>query len=207
MPDFHDVRLPDNVERGAQGGPRFNTTVTEFASGEEHRNKNWSQTRGQWDLSYGIQDIIDIGAVQTFFYAREGRAHGFRFKDWSDFNIGLGTSSGQTIGAGDTVEVAFQVFKRYSDSANTFDRTIKKIVSGTVQVFLDTVLQADPADYSIDLSTGIVTFTSAPGAAAVVSIICEFDVPVRFEQDGLDIQMETAQNGIVPAIPVIELRR
>ena len=34
---FDEVRLPTNVEKGAVGGPMFNTTVLELTSGPSNR--------------------------------------------------------------------------------------------------------------------------------------------------------------------------
>ncbi|HNQ98402.1 MAG TPA: DUF2460 domain-containing protein [Trueperaceae bacterium] len=218
---FHEVRLPSDVERGAVGGPRFKTTVLQLASGFEQRNIDWEQVKGEWDISYGLMSLRDneldtyIHAVRDFFYARSGRAHGFRFKDWSDFEIGEPSDplgGHQLIGLGDGATTQFQVFKRYSSGGVSYDRVIKKLVSGTVSVLLDSVVQL--AGYSVDVNTGLVTFDvapaatggSGPGGEVVVQVACEFDVPVRFDDDHLKITVQTAQAGQIPAIPLVEIR-
>jgi uncharacterized protein (TIGR02217 family) len=89
-----------------------------------------------------------------------------------------------------------------------------KIVSGTVNVLLDNVPQADPGDYSIDLNTGLITFVSPPASTGgsgpsgeeVVEVALEFDVPVRFEDDHLQITTQIFNAGSVPALQLIELR-
>jgi len=35
---FHEVRFPDNISRGARGGPERRTQVVELVSGDEERN-------------------------------------------------------------------------------------------------------------------------------------------------------------------------
>ena len=40
---FHNVQLPEEVERGAQGGPQFKTTVFTLSSGYEKRNVEWER--------------------------------------------------------------------------------------------------------------------------------------------------------------------
>jgi len=197
---FHDVRLPDDIERGASGGPGFKTTVITLASGHEKRNVEWSQQRGRWDIGYGIQSLDGLGDVVDFFYARQGRAFGFRFKDWSDFEI----TDKQPIGTGDGLEVEFQIFKRYSSGGIDFDRTITKPVSGTVKPFLDGVEQT--SGFTVDNTTGIITFDTAPGAGVEVQVECEFDTPVRFDTDNLDISVETFSAGAIPSISIIEIR-
>lgn len=206
MPSFHEVRLPEDIERGSSGGPRFNTTVMTLASGHEKRNVNWSRSRGRWDVGYGIQYIGDLETVIEFFYARQGRGYGFRFKDWSDYKIGeVGTPHNFTttsagIGAG-----PYQVYKVYTSGSTTFSRKIIKLVSGTISVYLNGVV-VNPADYVTDLNAGTITFDSAPANGQNLGIICEFDVPVRFDTDELNVSMEVFNAGTVPSIPIIELR-
>lgn len=211
---FHEVRLPDDVERGAVGGPGFKTTVLILESGFEQRNIDWSQTRGEWDISYGLMQMEDetlettVHAVRDFFYARQGRACGFRFKDWSDFEIGdvaNPTIDNQSIGLGDGINPLFQVFKRYISGSINYDRVIKKLVTGQVVVLLDNIVQV--AGFTVDDDLGTITFAVAPGVSVNVQVALEFDVPVRFDDDLLKITVQTFQSGQIPPIPLIELRR
>lgn len=41
---FHEVRFPDNISRGARGGPERRTQIVELASGDE-RNASWANSR------------------------------------------------------------------------------------------------------------------------------------------------------------------
>jgi hypothetical protein len=81
---FHEVRFPDNISRGARGGPERRTQIVELASGDEERNASWANSRRRYDVAYGIRRVDDLAAVVAFFEARNGRLHGFRFKDWGD---------------------------------------------------------------------------------------------------------------------------
>ena len=82
---FHEIRFPDDISRGARGGPERRTTIVELASGDEERNAAWANSRRRYDVSYGIRRADDLAKVVAFFEARNGRLHGFRFKDWSDY--------------------------------------------------------------------------------------------------------------------------
>ena len=82
---FQEVRFPDNISRGARGGPERRTQIVELASGAEERNASWANSRRRYDVAYGIRRADDLAAVVAFFEARNGRLHGFRFKDWADF--------------------------------------------------------------------------------------------------------------------------
>lgn len=194
---FHNVRLPVEIERGAVGGPQFYTNVLELSSGHEQRNINWSQTRAQYNISYGISTKAELEAVIHFFYARYGRAYGFRFKDWADYEVEL-----QLLGVGDGSTVDFQAFKRYTDGTYTFDRTLTKLVDGTVEVYVNGVAAA----FTVDLDTGIITLTSTPSVSDQITYLCEFDVPVRFDSDSLNVTMELWNVGEIPAIELVEVR-
>lgn len=203
---FHDVRLPVSIERGAVGGPRFKTSIVGLATGFEKRNIDWSLSRGEWDIGFPVQALkANLDTLVAFYYARQGRAHSFRFKDWLDYTIGVdATDTDQEIGTGDNSETNFQIYKRYISGATTFSREITKPVSGTTRVFLDSVEQM--SGWSVNTSTGIVTFSAAPGSSVSVGVICEFDVAVRFANDKLDISMEMLELGGIPNIPIIEVR-
>lgn len=198
---FHNVRLPVDVERGAKGGPGFNTTVTPLQSGKEQRNINWAQQRSVYDISYGIGTVQLYQDITKFFYIRRGKAYGFRFKDWADYQITAGV-----IGTGNGVETDFQIVKVYSDDGGSYTRIIYKPVASTVQVYLNGVLQTLTTHYTLDANTGIVTFVTPPSNGVVVTVTCEFDVPVRFDTDTLQTTMQWVEAGQVQSIPLVELR-
>lgn len=172
MVSFHDTRLPSDVEKGAQGGPNFHTSILVLSSGYEKRNADWSRSRASYDVSYGIQSKENVHDVLEFFYARYGRLYGFRFKDWGDYELGKISLPGgevetpQTIASGDGVTVAFQIFKRYTSGGFNFDRKITRPVDGTWNVYVNGVLQTYTTHYTINYSTGIITFVTPPATFA-----------------------------------------
>lgn len=42
---LHEVRFPDDISRGARGGPERRTQIVELASGDEERNASWAHLR------------------------------------------------------------------------------------------------------------------------------------------------------------------
>lgn len=206
---FHEVRFPDNISRGARGGPERRTQIVELASGDEERNASWANSRRRYDVAYGIRRADDLAAVVAFFEARNGRLHGFRFKDWGDYKSCLPSGtlapSDQAIGAGDGTTTAFQLVKGYASGAQTWMRVISKPVVGTVRVALDGVEQL--SGWSVDTTTGLVTFETAPTSGVAITAGCEFDVPVRFDTDALDVTLDLERLGSITSIPLLELRR
>jgi uncharacterized protein (TIGR02217 family) len=112
-----------------------------------------------------------LAAVVAFFEARNGRLHGFRFKDWGDHKSCLpsGTPSptDQTIGTGDGAATTFQLVKRYASGGQTWTRTITRPVAGSVRIALDGVEQL--SGWSADTTTGVLTFGTAPAAGVAIT--------------------------------------
>jgi uncharacterized protein (TIGR02217 family) len=55
-------------------------------------------------------------------------------------------------------------------------------------------------------TTGLVTFDDPPAGDAVLTAGFEFDVPVRFDTDRIDVTLESFEAGRIVAVPLIELR-
>ena len=202
---FHDARLPDDIERGAQGGPLFKTTVLELASGFEQRNINWADAKGRWDASYGVQNKVGYTRLINHFRARRGRAYSFPFKDWSDFQMAR-----QIIGVTDGATATFQIFKNYVSGPTTVTRELTKPVTGTTSVWVNDAaitIGAGADQAQVARLTGIVTLgaTLAAQTGTNVEVQTEFDVPVRYDTDQLDIRLDWEQAGDLPATPVIEV--
>jgi len=206
---FHEVRFPDAISRGARGGPERRTQVVELASGDEERNASWANSRRRYDVAYGIRRADDLAAVVAFFEARNGRLHGFRFKDWADYKSGLPSKApgpqDQLIGEGDGATTVFQLVKRYSSGSQSWTRAIAKPVGDTVRITLDGTEQAN--GWSVDTTTGVVTFDTIPASGVAITAGYEFDVPVRFDTDMLDVTLDLECLGSITSIPLLEIRR
>jgi uncharacterized protein (TIGR02217 family) len=199
MPAFHEIQFPPKIAYGASGGPEFNTTITTTQAGFEQRNINWQKARGRWDVSTGIKNKTDMETVIAFFRARFGKAYGFRFKDWSDYQ-----GVNQSLGTGNGTKTAFQLVKNYFSGSNSYSRDIKKPVSGTVKIYLNSILQS--SGFTIDHTTGMVTFSSAPANGVLVNADFDFDVPVRFDADQLAVRIDGPGQYLWDAIPIVEIR-
>jgi uncharacterized protein (TIGR02217 family) len=209
---FHETRFPTAISRAAHGGPERRTDVVVLGSGAEERNARWADSRRSYNAGYGVKSLNDLHAVIAFFEERRGRLHGFRWRDPSDWKSCPPESTpnalDQAIGTGDNTTVAFQLIKTYGSAFNPWSRAITKPVAGTVLVAVAGATQVAGSAYTIDHSAGIVTFLAGhiPAAGAAITAGFEFDVPVRFDSDRLEINIQGLHHGAIPAIPIVEIR-
>ena len=111
--------------------------------------------------------------------------------------IGGGTGNGSTR--------TFQLVKHYSSGAQSWTRAVSKPVAGSVTIALAGT--PAPSGWSVDSTTGLVTFGTAPAAGVAVTAGFEFDVPVRFDTDTLDITLDLERLGSITSIPLVEIRK
>lgn len=168
MSFYESPRFPDDISYEATFGPEWNTQVVVLDSGHESRNQNWSVARARYDVAHSARTQAKVDTLLAFFQAMRGRLHTFRFKDWSDFQVS-GSQGVLTALGGAT----YQLWKRYTSGAQTYDRKIVKPVLGSVAV-------TGGGSYSVDSTTGIVTHNSG---GAPTGWTGEFDVPCRFDTD------------------------
>lgn len=221
---FHNVRMPKNLSYAYQGGPGFRTQVHVTDSGFEERVQRWLSARYVFVAQKNLRTPLDMHALLRFFLARRGAANVFRFKDLLDFTSN--PSDGRTaphyqdqeLGVGDGTTTVFQLRKQYDSGSETYVRNITHPVvdqasggvpgdSMTVTVAFDGVEQ--PTGWSVNGTTGEVTFTAAPGVGVLITAGFEFDVPVRF---GVELDQEYSQTleafdaVSLPQIPLVEVR-
>ena len=207
---FHEIRFPAAISLGSAGGPERKTDIVTLNNGFEERNAVWAHSRRKYDAGVGISSLDDLASVTAFFEARMGRLYAFRWKDWADFKSCAPSQSvvatDQELGHGDGSTTVFQLRKAYTSGTETYWRPIKKPVVNRVFVSIDGALQAEGADYSVDTTTGAITFAVAPAPATTVAAGFEFDVPVRFEIDSLETSVTSFSAGQIPNVPVVEVR-
>jgi uncharacterized protein (TIGR02217 family) len=211
MLPFHETRFPTAVALGASGGPERMTEIVTLGSGREARNQRWAHSRRRFDAGSGVKSFAELAAVVAFFEERRGRFAGFRWKDrldWTSCAPGAAIApTDQPLGIGDGATAAFQLAKTYGAAFDPYVRIISKPVAGTVRVAVAGAEKAIGIDFTVDATTGVVTFLpgAIPAVGAAVTAGFEFDVPVRFDTDALDIDLASFEAGQVPRIPVVEV--
>ncbi len=207
---FHEIRFPANLSFGSVGGPERRTEVVTLANGHEARNTPWAHARRRYDAGLGLRSLDDIADLVAFFEARRGQLHGFRWKDWSDYKSCAPSREvafdDQEIGTGDGATAGFALGKRYGSGEGAYLRPIVKPVAGSVRVGVNGVPLVETLHWTVDCATGVVTFADPPGPGARVTAGFEFDVPVRFDTDRVQVSVASFQAGDMPNVPVIEVR-
>jgi uncharacterized protein (TIGR02217 family) len=219
FPDFDSISMP------AKGGPMFNTGIITAASGFEQRNGWWSMPRRKWDIANSALNEAEKDAVVAFFHVAAGKLNGFRKRDWADFELNQGI-----IGTGTGVATTFQLKKTYTVGGQSMSVDIKKPVTASVVDYANVAQEntvriwfgsGSPLVYAEQLSgwtvnhaTGVVTFLSAPGGGTIIKASCEYDIPVRFDTDAIEVTLTenrlptVREDGIYTfaSIPLVEVR-
>ncbi|HBG98030.1 MAG: DUF2460 domain-containing protein [Rhodobacteraceae bacterium] len=207
---FHEIQFPPRLSFGSSGGPERRTEIVTLANGFEERNSPWADARRRYDAGVGLRSLDDIETLVGFFEARRGQLYGFRWKDWSDFKSCKPSAEpgfrDQRIGTGDGATRAYPLLKRYRSGAQDYTRPITKPVAGTVRAGIGGDAVTEGTHFTVDTTTGIVTFEMAPPEGAEVTAGFDFDVPVRFDTDRIQTSVANFAAGEVPSVPVVEIR-
>lgn len=208
MINFHDVQFPARLAFGASGGPLRQTEIVQLANGSEVRNTAQYHSRRQYNASTAIKTREDAVEVNRFFELRRGQLYAFRFRDLLDYSSvkdeGPVQATDQLIGRGDNQQTKFQLVKIYKDDLYSYERRITKPVTDTVIIAVNgQVLSAQ--EFTIDGLTGIVELEAPPAQNALITAGFEFDVPVRFDTDRLDIAYEDFGGLQISDIPLLEV--
>ncbi len=206
---FHEQRFPLRLSLTSSGGPGRQTDIVSLSNGREARNRRWRFSRRRYDVGSALRSVADLYAVLEFFEARGGQLHGFRFRDPVDFSSARPgeavTALDQFLGMGDGETAAFPLVKAYGDGAAVERRPVLKPVAGSLRIAVDGVERED--GFVLDAATGIVTFAAGhvPDDGAEIRAGFEYDVPVRFDTDRIEINLDAFRAGRIPSIPLIEV--
>ncbi|AWN35036.1 DUF2460 domain-containing protein [Methylobacterium radiodurans] len=206
--DFHEVLFPLDVSLRGSGGPVRLTEIVTLASGREHRNSRWADSRRRYDAGFGVRSLDALHAVLAFFEERRGRLHGFRYRDRIDCRSGPPSrepgATDQPLGLGDGVRTSFPLAKTYGTGGSAYRRAVAKPVAGSVRVAV-AGRELAAGSFTCDVTTGLVTLATAPGPGAAVTAGFAFDVPVRFDTDDLTVNLEAFTAGEIPRVPLVEI--
>jgi len=204
MPDFHEVQLDVGIDYGMTGGAEFETEIVATAGGRETRGIVYPADLGSWQLGERSIAKATLTYLDGFFRARHGMAYGFRAKIWGDYVLPR-----QQIGVGNGSQTAFQIYKTYPDPSLPYSKNLKKIVSGSLSVWKNALLQS--SGFSLNYDTGVLTFSGPPTSGHAIEVACEYDTPVRFGMDKFTARFDAwdAASGeahfYISSLPIVEI--
>lgn len=206
---------------GLGSSPIYHTTVTAGGSANESRNIDWQDALWDYDLRFTVRTHEHVHIGLHFFHTCYGKGYGFLIKDLADYDfsnrfgeVEYQILTGLIPAAGGRTE--WQIFKTYQDElARYVRRDIYFPIPDTVSVKIGGV-EVNPADYTVDYTTGVIEFDSAPANGSAISVKCEFYTAVRFETDRFPAEALTYSidnNGVetgslwqIEPIPLVALR-
>jgi len=185
----------------AEKSPIWQTQIMEATSGRERRRKIWSYPRWRFKLSYDVlRDVSgarDLTDILTFFNAHAGRYSEWGFLDPTDNAV-----TSQYFGTGNGVLTAFQLLRTASGGGATFTEPVRGVY-GTPTIYVN---GTPTAAYTID-NNGVLTFTTAPAAAAVLTWTGQFLFHCRFDQDDISPSQMMAQLWSLSGLTFMTVKR
>jgi uncharacterized protein (TIGR02217 family) len=177
--------------------PRFATRIQRAVSGRELRVVDQPNPIWTWTLTYSmLRDEHDTRAasgpgvghdelrtLMGFFLQQQGAFQPFLFDDPSD-----DTASAQAIGTGNGSTIVFQLARSMGVAlpSGGFAEpiTAPNVVSA---IYFDGIVQS-ASGYSVDPTTGLMTFNTPPPAGQVITADFTYYFRVRFTDDTADFE-------------------
>lgn len=205
LASFHDVLFPPAVSFGATGGPERRNEIVALTSGREKRNARVSLSRRRYDAGTGIRSLEDLHDVVAFFEARRGSLHAFRFRDPFDMKScrpqATPSPLDQTLGTGDGATLRFALVKVYGEGSDAYHRPIARPRPESLRVAVGGV----EAGFTFDEARAEIVFADVPAVGVAITAGYEFDVPVRFDAERIEISITSFKAGQIPSIPLVEV--
>ena len=201
MIDVTDDVFEPPIGFQTSGGPGWRTEIVTKANGGETRNALWAGPLRRWQVGGVPLDEAAAQDLVRFFNARSGKAQGFRFRDpfgWR--TAAVVTALDQALGTGDGETTEFQLLL---DDGSGASKAITRPVAGSVRLAEDGV---EISAFSVDGATGLVTFDDAPANGAVLTAGFEYDLPVRFENDRLELTQSAVGALQLMRLSLVEVR-
>lgn len=163
----------------ASARPEFSTRIKRSISGRELRAAFMQYPLWNFGLSYDViraaSAYDELRTLGGFFLQRLGSWDSFLYTWDQDYAV-----TDYQFGIGDGTTTQFQLTRSFGGFVEPVQN-----VNVLTNVKKAGVTQATPAAYSVN-STGLVTFVSAPAAAAVLTWTGTYYYRVRFLQDVAD---------------------
>jgi uncharacterized protein (TIGR02217 family) len=164
--------------------PTFQTRIQRAVSGRELRALDYPYPLWQFTLVFDLlrdnptAGYDELRTLIGFFMLCQGAYGTFLFEDPSDYRV-----TGQQIGIGNASTTVFQL-QRAMGATLLGGGFLEPIVAPNVvnAVYLDGITQ-NPGTYSVDPSTGLMTFSLAPASGLIITADYSYYFRCRFTDD------------------------
>jgi uncharacterized protein (TIGR02217 family) len=213
---FHDVLLPITISYGSEVNALTSNNVVVSGSGKRFINSLWDKFLWSYDLVYEAQSKTEFKSIIDFKILRGGQQHSFKVYDYSFNSMAQdvqGNWSTGTLAEFQIDDSSFQIYFHLTDTAATYSHKITKINTMTtflVEVYTggNWVAKAVTTDYTLDASTGIVTWVAGhePNNAESVRVTCGFYRHCRFISDIIPCQFVSYDQYDISPLGIIEVK-
>ena len=196
---FHNIKFPDNICYDIVNSIIYDTNIIKSKNGREQRIINFSSGKNLYKLIYKFQNKNEIEKIVNIFNIVKGRANGFRFKDWFDYRI-----EKQQI-AIDDARILY-LYKDYRIDNVVYRKRIYKPVENSIEIFINGEKDNSIIKF-VDYDNGTIEFYDnlLVNSGNKIEISCEFDIPVRFNSDKLNIITKNKNQYETEPIELIEI--
>jgi uncharacterized protein (TIGR02217 family) len=169
--------------------PTYQTRIQRAASGRELRALDYPYPLWQFTLVFDFlrdnpaEGFDELRTLMGFFMLCQGAFGTFLFQDPSDDRV-----AGQQIGTGDALRTVFQL-QRTIGKTLPGGGFLEPIVAPNVvsAIYFNGIVQ-DPAGYSVDSMTGLVTFNIAPRSGLIITTDYSYYFRCRFIDDSYSFE-------------------
>ena len=201
------VLEPLASDTGWTAKQRGKVIIGETDNGAERRVRKWPVTRREFNIPYKSRTAEKWIKLMEFHELRGTTERGFLI--WDTYRAYV---QNERIGTGDGATKAFQLTKTVSDAANTVVRQIRyPVPTGTTiplnvkgqavvqglpkaQTTAQTLItvngaaQSEGSQFSVPQRGGLVSFSTAPPAGAIILATFFAYVPVRFLEEEMSVE-------------------
>lgn len=187
------------LEYDVAKSPTWSTVVHSTASGKEQRGGFYSRPYYRWVVSFSVlRQAVAFAEYQSligFYNARQGRLDSFLYSDPTDNAV-----VAENFGTGDGTATAFQLKRAVGTSSESiFD------LNGAPLIYIAGVLKTVVTHYNIS-ATGLVTFVTAPAAAAALTWTGAYYFRCRFEADSAEFRNFMSQLWGVKSLSFVSVK-
>lgn len=213
MADFYnDLRFPTQIALGSTGGPEYALRRVNALGGKRQKIPLYDEAVVVWTFTKVVWKEEVFNEFLNFWHVVGGPEIGFRFRDPSDYFLGMEWSNNALVYSGDPhefaegdgVETDFQLARVYSVGARERRRKITRPIEATIKVYewvTDEWVEIT-SGFTVDDETGIVAFEVAPSNGQRLAFAGQYDWPAEFELESPGIVVDGFMRGRVEGLRV-----